>query len=150
MFMAQALNADRSCQHAVDEWFMSRQVAGLVAVSTNTGAYCRARQRLPTDMVRELTRYSGRELQKSLPVKWKWKGRNIKMVDGTTMSMPDTPDNQSVYTQPKTQQSGVGFPLCRLVGMLDLSGGGVIDVALGLAREKAAPNRGCYAPCCIT
>jgi len=142
MFMAQALNADRSCQHAVDEWFMSRQVAGLVAVSTNTGAYCRARQRLPTYMVRELTRYSGRELEKSLPVKWKWKGRNIKMVDGTTLSMPDTPDNQSVYPQPKTQQSGVGFPLCRLVGMLDLSGGGVIDLAFGACEGKGSAEPG--------
>lgn len=47
MFLSQALNADRSCQHAVDEWFVSRQGSGLSTVSTNTGAYCRARQRLP-------------------------------------------------------------------------------------------------------
>jgi hypothetical protein len=48
MFMAQAINADRSCQHAVNEWVVIRQSAGLGAVSTNTSAYCRARQRLPT------------------------------------------------------------------------------------------------------
>ena len=63
MFLSQALNADRSCQHAVDEWFMSRQAAGLSAVSINTGAYCRARQRLPTEMISELVRQSGRELR---------------------------------------------------------------------------------------
>lgn len=142
MFMAQALNADRSCQHAVDEWFMSRQVAGLGAVSTNTGAYCRARQRLPIQMVRELTRHSALEMQERLPGKWKWKSRDVKMVDGTTLSMPDTQQNQSVYPQPKTQQPGVGFPLCRLVGMLDLSTGGVIDVAFGACEGKGSAEPG--------
>ena len=76
-------------------------------------------------MVRELTRYSARQLLERIPEKWKWKGRDVEMVDGTTLSMPDTPENQEVYPQPKTQQLGAGFPLCRLVGMLDLSGGGV-------------------------
>jgi hypothetical protein len=142
MFMAQALNSDRSCQHAVDEWFMSRQVAGLSVVSTNTGAYCRARQRLPIQMVRELARHSGYELHRRLPCKWKWKGRHVKMVDGTTLSMPDTPENQCVYPQPKTQQPGVGFPLCRLVGMLDLSSGGVIDVAFGPCEGKGSGEQG--------
>ena len=66
IFLSQALNADRSCQHAVDEWFMSRQAAGLSAVSINTGAYCRARQRLPTEMIRELVRHSGLELHRRL------------------------------------------------------------------------------------
>lgn len=142
MFMAQALNADRSCQHAVDEWFMARQVAGRSAVSTNTGGYCRARLRLPADMVRELARYSGKQLQERLPGKWKWKGRDIKMVDGTTLSMPDTEQNQRVYPQPKTQQPGVGFPLCRLVGMLDLSSGAVIDVAFGPCEGKSSGEQG--------
>ena len=142
MFLSQALNSDRSCQHAVDEWFMSRQAAGLSAVSTNTGAYCRARQRLPTQMVRQLVRHSGDELCQRLPEKWKWKGREVKMVDGTTLTMPDTPENQVVYPQPKTQQPGVGFPLCRLVGVLDLSSGGVIDVAFGPCEGKGSGEQG--------
>lgn len=142
MFLAQALNSDRSCQRAVDEWFMSRQGAGLSTVSTNTGAYCRARQRLPIEMVSELVRHSGNELQKRVPGKWKWKARHVKLVDGTTLSMPDTPENQSVYPQPKTQQPGVGFPLCRLVGILDLSSGGVIDVAYGPCQGKGSGEQG--------
>lgn len=63
MFLSQALNSDRSCQHVVNEWFASRLGSGLGAVSTNTGAYCRARQRLPEEMIRELVRHSGNELQ---------------------------------------------------------------------------------------
>lgn len=142
MFLSQALNADRSCQHAVDEWFMSRQSAGLSILSTNTGAYCRARQRLPVQMIKELVRHSGHELQRRVLNKWKWKGRHVKLIDGTTLSMPDTPENQSVYPQPKTQQPGVGFPLCRLVGVLDLSGGGVIDVAYGACEGKGSGEQG--------
>lgn len=62
MFLSQALNADRGCQHAVEEWFMSRQSVGLRVASTNPGAYCRARQRLPVQMIKELVRHSGHEL----------------------------------------------------------------------------------------
>lgn len=73
---------------------------------------------------------------------WKWKGRDVKMVDGTTRSVPDTPQNQAVYPQPNTQQPGVGFPLCRLVGILDLSGGAVMDVAFGACEGKGSSEQG--------
>ncbi len=83
---------------------MIRQAAGLNAVIINTGAYFRARQRLPTEMISELVRHSGRELHRRLPEKWKWKVRDVKLADGTTLSMPDTPENQLVYPQPITMQ----------------------------------------------
>ena len=141
MFLSQALNADRSCQNAVDDWFMSRQGSGLRQVSTNTGAYCRARKRLPIEMIKELVRHSGKQLTERLPEQWKWKGRDVMLVDGTTLSMPDTPQNQSVYPQPNTQQPGVGFPLCRLVGFLNLSSGAVIDVAFGPCEGKGSSEQ---------
>lgn len=142
MFLSQALNADRSCQSAVNEWFMSRQGAGLSQVSTNTGAYCRARKRLPIEVIKGLVRHSGKQLTERLPAQWKWKGRDVMMVDGTTLSMPDTEQNQSVYPQPNTQQPGAGFPLCRLVGLLNLSGGAVIDVAFGPCEGKGSSEQG--------
>lgn len=142
MFLSQALNADRSCQNAVNDCFMDRQGSGQSQVSTNTGAYCRARQRLPIEMVRELVRHSGQQLTARLPEQWRWKGRDVKMVDGTTLSMPDTPQNQAVYPQPNTQEPGVGFPLCRLVGILDLSGGAVMDVAFGPCEGKGSSEQG--------
>ena len=142
MFMSQALNEDSSCQHVVNEWFMIRQAAGLGAVSTHTGAYCRARQRLPTQMIRELVGHSGTELASRVPEQWKWKQRDVKLVDGTTLSMPDTPKNQCVYPQPSTQQAGVGFPYCRLVGLLDLYTGAVIDVAFGPCKGKGSGEQG--------
>ena len=138
LFLTQALNDDRSCQCVVNEWFVARQAAGLDSISTNTAAYCSARQRLPTSLVRELVRHSGQELQQRTAQPWKWKERCVKLVDGTTLSMPDTEENQEKYPQPKTQQPGVGFPQCRVVGILDLSTGGVIDVAFSACKGKGS------------
>lgn len=99
------------------------------------------------ELIRELVRHSGNELQKRVPQKWKWYSRHVKLVDGTTLSMPDTPENQAVYPQLKTQQPGVGFPLCRLVGILDLSSGGVGNGCAELSNtgDDRKGNPGLYA-----
>ena len=62
MFLAQALAADRSCQKAVNDMATKRVAGGLSACSVHTGAYCRARQRLPEAMVTALVRHSGRAM----------------------------------------------------------------------------------------
>ena len=111
MFLAQALSADRSCQKAVDEAAVKRLVAGLTPCSTHTGAYCRARKRLPGEMVHTLARHTGRWVAARAPESWRWRGRRVRLVDGTTVTMPDTPANQAVYPQPRSQKPGLGFPL---------------------------------------
>lgn len=121
MFMRQALQADGSCQKAVNGWAAQRAAEGLSACSVRTGGYCRARQRLPLEMVSALTRHTGQRLSQKALTQWPWRGRSVKLVDGTGLSMPDTAQNQAVYPQPSTQASGVGFPLARLVNS-DLPG----------------------------
>ena len=59
MFMAQTLNADRSCQNAINEFSLRRVASGLHACSTSTAAYCRARKRLPQSMVSSLVCFTG-------------------------------------------------------------------------------------------
>lgn len=103
MFLAQALSADRSCQKAVADAAVKRLTGGLSACSTHTGGYCRARQRLPTKMISTLARQTGRSMAERAPKAWYWQGRPVRRVDGTTVPMPDTPDNQAVYPQPTTQ-----------------------------------------------
>lgn len=46
-FIFQALSADGSCRQAVSHVFSGRLHQGFSANSIKTGAYCRARQRLP-------------------------------------------------------------------------------------------------------
>jgi hypothetical protein len=50
--------------------------------------------------------------------------------------MPDTPANQKAYPQPPSQKKGLGFPLLRLIGLIGLSCGAVLDVAMGPYRGK--------------
>ena len=147
MFLAQALSADRSCQKAVDEAAVKRLVGGLPQCSTQPGAYCQARQRLPLDMVSELTRYTGAQITAQAPMAWHWRGRPVRLVDGTTVRLPDTKANQAVYPQPRSQQPGLGFPLCRLVGIVCLGSGAVLNAAIGPITAKAAMNRRCCARC---
>jgi len=131
MFMMQALNEDSSCQKAVNDWAVRRVAEGLSANGIDTGAYCRARQRLPMEMVIALTRETGRLLSARAPACWLWRGRTVKLADGTGISMPDTQENQLCYPQPSSQAAGVGFPLARVVGVICLSTGGVRDAAMG-------------------
>lgn len=129
MFMRQALSEDGSCQRAVNGWAAQRLCEGLKPNAVDTGAYCRARQRLPVEMIKALTRQSGRLLSaKALPG-WLWRGRAVKLVDGSTISMPDTPQNQACYPQPSTQALGVGFPIARILAVICLSTGAVLEAA---------------------
>ena len=67
---------------------------------------------------------------------WLWRGRAVKLVDGTGLSMPDTPENQAVYPQPSTQAAGVGFPLARLVVVICLATGAALDASIGPHQGK--------------
>lgn len=76
MFLAQALNADRSCQNVVNDTAVQRLSGGLPRCSTHTGGYCRARQRLPVDRVSTLTRHTGQLIAARTPASWHWRGHH--------------------------------------------------------------------------
>ena len=142
MFMRQVLEADGSCQKAVNGWAAQRAADGLSTCSVRTGGYCRARQRLPLEMVSVLTRQTGRLLSQKARAPWLWRGRAVKLVDGTGLSMPDTSENQAVYPQPSTQAPGVGFPLARLVMVICLATGAALDAAVGPHCGKGSGELG--------
>ena len=141
MFVAQALSADRSCQHVVNQAAVQRLVTGLPTCSTHTGGYCRARQRLPVEMVSRLTRYLGRQIDQQLPNEWRWHGRRVRLVDGTTVTMPDTPENQAAYPQQRGQKDGLGFPICRMVGITCLTSGTLLNAAVGRFNGKGGDEQ---------
>ena len=141
MFLAQALSADGSCQKAVNDTAVQRWSGGLPLCSTHTGGYCQARQRLPMTMVSTLTQHTGHLIAARTPASWHWRGRPVRLVDGTTVSMPDTPANQATYPQPRSQSPGLGFPLCRLVGSMCLGSGAVLNAATGAYRGKGGDEQ---------
>lgn len=138
MFLLQAMSSDRSCQNIVNQVAAQRLVASLPSASTNTGAYCLARQRLPVEMIRGITQYLGKQLDAQVPALWRWKGRKVRVVDGTTLSMPDTPDNQASFPQSASQKPGLGFPVCRLLGITCLASGVLLNAAIGPSKGKGS------------
>lgn len=136
LFLAQAMQPDRSCQRIVNESALSRVVQGLKPCSTHTGAYCRARQRLPIDLVSTLARTTGNLLTANTAPEWQWQGRRVYIIDGTTVTLPDTPENQAAYPQQKSQKPGLGFPMARIVGATCLASGAIVDAAMGPYKGK--------------
>ena len=67
---------------------------------------------------------------------WRWRGREVKLIDGTTLSMPDTAANQAAFPQVPQQKAGLGFPIVRMVGIISLSCGAVLEWAQGPCEGK--------------
>lgn len=141
MFVAQAMSSDRSCQHVVNQAAINRLIGGLPGCSTHTGGYCQARQRLPLEMISELTCYLGQQIDHKLIQQWLWQGRRVRLVDGTTLTMPDTAANQAEFPQQRGQKPGLGFPICRLVGITCLSSGVVLNAAVGRLNGKSGDEQ---------
>lgn len=136
LFIGQALSPDGACQDAVARNLSERRARGAAGCSLSTGPYCKARQRLPLALISRLGVVVGETLEGASPRHWKWRGRSVKLMDGTTVSMPDTPANQEVYPQSGVQKPELGFPLAMLVALISLSTGAVLRWALGPCRGK--------------
>lgn len=135
-FLTQVLDPDHSMRQAVARLIAHRVAARLPPCSPDTRAYSKARQRLGENVWAELTRRTGRDLLLEAPARWCWRGRNVKVVDGSTLSMPDTPANQQAYPQPASQKPGLGFPVLRIVVLFSLAVGTVLDAAVGPWKGK--------------
>jgi hypothetical protein len=135
-FLSQLLDTDHSCRQAVARLLAWRTAQGLPPCSPENSAYCKARTRLPEALLARLTRDTGQQVLDDADDAWRWKGRNVKLVDGTGVSLPDTPANQQEYPQPNSQKPGVGFPLLRLVVIFSLAVGTVLEAAFAPYQGK--------------
>jgi hypothetical protein len=132
LFLSQVIHSNPTLAVVVEGFLAWRLAQGLSPCSTDTGAYCKARQRLPEALLAMLTRHTGREAEKGADRQWRWLGRAVKLFDGSTVSMPDTAANQAAYPQSRSQAQGVGFPLARIGVLFSLAVGTVLD--LGIRR----------------
>lgn len=136
VFLSQCLSADHSCRDAVARLMAWRVTKGQKPCSPDTGAYCTARDALPENACRQLVRRAGQDLEAQAPRGWLWHGRQVRVVDGTTITMPDTPANQAEYPQQQSQKPGCGFPILRLLVVFSLSVGAVLDAAIAPCQGK--------------
>ena len=132
VFLGQVLSADHSCRAAVARLIAHRISRGQSPCSAETGAYCQARKRLTEKFFSDVARQTGQALEANVDAQWLWKRRRVHVYDGSSASMPDTPENQAAYPQPNTQKRGLGFPLARIGVVFSLACGAVLD--LGICR----------------
>ena len=129
-FLAQVISPGTSCREIV-----RRIQAWHAAADSDTDsspqnvAYCKARAKLPEETLTAISHHIAQRCERNTPSHALWKGRAVKIIDGTTVSMPDTPLNQEAYPQPSSQKPGCGFPLLRLVGLFSLASGALLHWA---------------------
>ena len=97
-FLYQVLAPDQSCRAAVARLLAFLCVSGDNSGSAKTDPFCKARKRLPETLVADLARSSGSDLHQQVLPTGLLNNRPIKIADGTTVSMPDTPENQKCVT----------------------------------------------------
>jgi hypothetical protein len=132
VFLGQVLSADHSCRAAVARLIAHRVSQGLRPCSSETGAYCQARKRLPERFFSAVACLVGRKLDAKADAHWLWKGRRVYLFDGSTVSMPDTAENRKEYPLTYNQKPGTGFPVARIGAIISLSCGAILR--LGICR----------------
>ena len=136
VFLTQCLSPDHSCREAVSRLIAWRVRNQMKPCSADTGAYCIARDQLTEKQCQDLARQTGKQLEDSAPKAWLWLGRRVRIIDGSTVSMPDTEANQAEYSQQKQQKPGCGFPIARILVVFSLSVGSVVELLIGPYKGK--------------
>jgi len=130
LFLWQVLSADRSCSEVVQAFLAWLALSQDKQASPNTAAYCKARKRLNFEAIQTVLHTLAAHMEQRIQQGQLWYGRRVKVVDGTGISMPDTPENQKQYPQSKSSKPGCGFPEMRLVAMFCLSTGTLLRHAI--------------------
>lgn len=130
-FLSQVLSPDSPCRETVRKVQVWHAARHLPRPGSGTAAYCRARSRLSKKTLLSIHRHTADESQRRVNHEQLWCGRRVKVVDGTGVSMPDTPRNQKAFPQPSNQKKGCGFPVAKLVGCFCLASGALLHWAEG-------------------
>lgn len=138
LFIGQILHGARACQDAVVRNLSERLSVGASPSCLNTAAYCEARMRLPTAIAANLGNLLSARLESMAPKAWRWQGRSVKLFDGTSVSMPDTPSNQAAFPQSRTQAPGLGFPMARIGALIGLASAAVLGYQVTALRGKGS------------
>jgi hypothetical protein len=125
LFVLQILHGNTACPH----------VPRLGGVGCSGEAYCQARQRLPLRVLRYLLRALSQYLGASPMLdEGRWHGHRTFLTDGSSVSMPDTPELQEAFGQPGAQKPGCGFPVAHLLALFHASTGFLLNVVAAPLR----------------
>jgi DDE family transposase len=135
-WLSQSLSQDKSLNEVVSRVLAHRVAAGLPIISAASSSYSEARIRFPGQAMARMATEIGRKVHDTAPVAWNWRGRQVYLADGSSFSMPDTPENQLAYPQADQSRPGLGFPVMRVVALISLSTGAVVDMAFAKHAGK--------------
>jgi hypothetical protein len=129
-FLSQVLDTDKSCHNAVSKIIAYLAGEGVELPSTDPSGYCQARARLPEKLLEKLFGKAAQSLSEKVATEHLWCGRNVLIIDGSTVSMPDTVENQKEYPQPSSQKPGCGFPIAKIGVIFSLMTGAAIALCI--------------------
>ena len=132
-FIGQVLQDGKqsSCNAAVTNVTRYMLEHGMNPPSPDSGEYCRARHKLNIKVLRQIVCDIADKMSQLNPDRWLWHGKDVKLVDGFTFTMPDTPENQHEFPQSKSQKPGIGFPIARACAVVSLANACIHNVAIG-------------------
>jgi len=122
-WMSQVLNFNSSCSYAVSCVQSWRLHEHLPPISSKTTAYCNARVRLPLEFIKTVAEQVVTVLDQRVQTKELWHGFVVKSVDGSSVQLLDTEENQKEFPQPSNQKKDCGFPVMKFLGLLNHSTG---------------------------
>jgi hypothetical protein len=131
----QALQPGASGREVVRQLQALFALHGAPPISQEDGGYFRARARLPEDQFAAALGATARAAdQRAASSEGALQGRPLKVVDGSTVVLPDTPKNRAAY--PAVHTRPPNFPLMRIVVLFSLCSGAVLALAQGGLRQS--------------
>jgi hypothetical protein len=127
----QVLQGNTSCREVVRQVQALFALGGLPPVDAGTSAFCQARDKLPLSLLAAAFNASARSAEKRAGPGMLLHGRPIKVADGTTLRLPDTPANRQAFPPSKHQHASPGFPLLKMVVLFALASGAILAQATG-------------------
>jgi len=137
-FFSQIIDADGGCAEVVKKLKTYLAVNGDRTLSVSTGSYCKSRKKLVESELEKILKHTSGSFHVN-SADQPLSGRRVIVVDGTGLSMPDTPENQAEWPQISSQKTGCGFPTMRLLGCFDLATGTILSYALGSKKSHELP-----------
>ncbi|MBI1913454.1 MAG: transposase [Planctomycetes bacterium] len=135
-FLYQVLSTSKACTAAALRGVVLRTMLGCRRPSKNPGAYRKARGRLPTGLLTDLSLGLAVRREDALPPEWRWLGQRVLLAAGWVVLAPATVVNQAKYPQPTSQKPGAGFPQVRLTGLFSHASGLWLGVKYGPCQGK--------------
>ena len=139
LFVFRALSPQSALREACHHLRSLMQLSGPGDDSVTTGALSKARGRFPATLLHQALHHTMKAACARAPRLELLCGRNIRIVDGTTVQLDDTRRNQKRFPQPSTQSKGCGFPVMKVLALFCLRSGAAMNFVTARMTRHDAP-----------